>query len=231
MRPVDRKSCPKDALGQDLVFAEYGHARPHLIERIGDYCSFCETRLPNPSVEHIRHKSGNPALERAWTNLLFACPSCNSTKGVTVDTEEDLARHLWPDRDQSYRAFVYGPGGVVSVATTGDAEELARARATEALVGLTRRPGFGLTHDQLLRRSDRRWELRREAWQMAMDARADLAKNPTPELRRSIVNNAKSQGFWSIWVTVFADDPELCRALCEAFCGTAIDRIAPLTLT
>ncbi len=228
MRPVHRGSLPLDDRGSAVVFDEYSYARPDLITRIGAYCSFCEMRLPNPAVEHIRHKDNNPGLEREWDNFLLACPSCNSTKGTKIDTAADVERHLWPHQHRSGDAFIYSQGGVVRLAGCVEPELAVRAMATEAMVGLSRLPDAGLTKLQVLKGSDRRYEERRQAWDLAVDARRDLRANDTPELRRQILVLAQMSGFWSVWMTVFADDAAMQSALCEAFAGTARERVYPL---
>lgn len=227
MRPVNRGSRPVEG-ESPVVFADYSHARPYLITRLGTYCSFCEMRLPNPAVEHIRHKDNNPAHEREWDNFLLACSSCNSTKGIKIDTAADVDRHLWPHQHRSGDAFIYSRGGVVRLAGCADPGLTARALATEAMVGLTRLPDAGLTREQILKGSDRRYEERRQAWDLAVDARRDLQANDTPELRRQISVSAQMSGFWSVWMTVFADDTAMQSALCEAFAGTARERVYPL---
>ena len=204
MRPVERGPCPTDSSGAEFVFQKYNHARPHLIGRMGEYCSFCEMQLSSGlAVEHIRHKDGNPDLECEWRNFLLACHSCNSTKGTKVNTQADVDRHLWPHRDRTFDVFVY---------------------LTD---GLTRRPGAGLSDEQLRRDSDRRWRKRREAWRAAEDARDDLRAHDTPAIRRYILSLARETGFWSVWMTVFSDDQAMKRALCErdAFKGTAAARV------
>lgn len=225
MRPVERGACPS-AGDQPKQFESYEDARPYLTDRLGKYCSFCEIRLPlGLAVEHIRHKDGNPALEKEWTNFLLACPSCNSTKGTKIDTQADVDRHLWPHIDRSFEAFEYGEGGRVSVARQADPLIEARARATATLVGLLRRPGHGITREQDNRASDCRWLERMETWDEAVLAREDLRACDTPQMRRQVVVSAKDRGFWSVWMTVFADNPTMCDELCEAFPGTARTRL------
>ncbi|MFV8756292.1 HNH endonuclease [Nannocystaceae bacterium ST9] len=211
------------------MFDDYAHARPHLVRHLGDYCSFCEIQLSAAlAVEHIRCKDTNPDLECEWDNFLLACPSCNSTKGTKVDTEEDVDLHVWPHRQRTFDAFVYEVGGVVRVAEITNPELAERARATEALVGLGKRPGEGLTRDQILRGSDRRYQKRSEAWDEAIEARNDLLEFDTPAVRKHIVRSALARGFWSVWMTVFRDIEWMQAELCEVFPGTAKDRVFPL---
>jgi HNH endonuclease len=229
MRPVERGPCPKDETGVKRVFPEYADARPHLTNRMGDYCSFCEMQLPAAlAVEHIQHKYGNPGLECEWDNFLLACPSCNSTKGTKVDTAEDVLRRLWPHLHRTFDAFIYRAGGIVHLAAMDDPVLAARAEQTEAMVGLTRRPGAGLTEAKVDRNRDNRWKKRREAWDEAITARTTLSETDTAGVRRCILAIAHATGFWSVWMTVFHDDPQMQAALCETFRGTARDRVFPL---
>ena len=45
MRPIERGEIPTDAQGQPKVFRQYKHARRDLIDRLGEYCSYCEMHL------------------------------------------------------------------------------------------------------------------------------------------------------------------------------------------
>jgi hypothetical protein len=54
MRPVRCGACPRTG-GRTVRFTHYRDARDPLIQRIGDYCSYCEMPKPDgPDVEHIR---------------------------------------------------------------------------------------------------------------------------------------------------------------------------------
>ncbi|EHZ7341398.1 TPA: HNH endonuclease [Vibrio vulnificus] len=63
-------------------------------------CYLCETKNPmSPEVEHFIPKSVNPALERDWDNLFYACRRCNSIKSSSIDvlldcTKEDVFEAL-----------------------------------------------------------------------------------------------------------------------------------------
>ncbi len=51
-------------------------------------CCYCETKLSkNYAVEHFRPKQDYKWLEKAWSNLLLVCNSCNSSKGKRFVTE------------------------------------------------------------------------------------------------------------------------------------------------
>ena len=71
--------------------------------------------------------------------------------------------------------------------------------------------------------SDRRWNNRREAWDIAVESKQDLETNDTPEMRRQIIRSATARGYWSVWMTVFEDDPDMLERLIESFPGTCAD--------
>jgi uncharacterized protein (TIGR02646 family) len=220
VRPVVRGARP-----EGLIITDYAHARPALLEGMGDYCSYCEVQAPNLDVEHVRCKDHNPTLALEWSNFLLACDSCNSTKGIKVKTEAHVAERLWPHLDRTQDAFVYSEGGVVSVAPLTDPAELSKAKLTAEMVGLLKRPGAGLRSDQLRTASDRRWQLRMWAWDEAAMAREDLWSAPSEAMRKRIVSDAKGRGFFSVWLTVFRDDADMVDRLIRAFNGTDRDRI------
>ncbi len=217
MRPVVRGDPPIDAGGKAIVFSHYRDARDQLIQRIGDYCSYCEVCLHSSvHVEHVRPKKPNPDLQTVWTNFLLACESCNSIKG---DVDVMLGDYLWPDTDNTALAFDYCADEPPRVSQTLSPAQQPLALNTVQLTGLDRVPG----HQDFSHR-DRRWQKRKEAWGVALLARKALVENPTDQLRESIVHNAISRGFWSVWMAVFHDDVEMRRRLLDWFPGTATNQ-------
>jgi uncharacterized protein (TIGR02646 family) len=194
---------------------KYGDAKPHLERRIGLYCSYCELRIENlPAVEHVFPKTSHGDLELVWSNFLFACGSCNSIKG---HRDISLGDYVWPDRDNTARAFAYREGGVVAVAPDVPQALRPRANRTIALVGLDRTPASRVPATD----ADRRWRLRDEAFGMASRAKRRLRRRDDADLREQIVETACHAGFWSIWMTVFSDDPDMRCRLIAAFPGTS----------
>jgi len=62
---------------------------------------------------------------------------------------------------------------------------------------------------------------RMEVWAIAEEARSDVDANPDNlAVRRQAVRNATGHGFFSIWMTVFANDAEVRNLLIDAFPGT-----------
>lgn len=211
MRPVD-KGVPA------RTYTKYQDAGPDLRDRLGDYCSYCERQIEtNLAVEHIQPKTPVPSLRNDWSNFLLSCVNCNSSKG---DTEVDLLAYLWPDCDNTLRAFEYVRGGLVQPNPSQPSTIQVKASATIMLVGLDKYPG---NPDREPTSSDNRWLRRLEAWKLAEKDLQRLTVNDSVEVRELIVENALGRGLFSIWWTVFSGDKDMKRRLREAFKGTAVD--------
>lgn len=214
MRPVYRGNSPVDKDGNAKQYTKYTSARKDLVSRLGEYCSYCEMELDTSlAVEHIRPKTHHPALELSWDNFLLACTNCNSTKGDKDPNPNDI---LWPHIDNTFNAFTYGLEGRVKPSEGLDAILRKKAVDTIALMGLAATPNTQQA-------SDRRWLNRQEAWQEATLSKADLAEADSPAMRRQIIRTAKAKGYWSIWMTIFSDDPDMLQRLIDInnFPGTA----------
>ena len=216
MRPVTRGPAPQEN-GHPIVFADYKQARDPLIGRMGDYCSYCE--LPcneGPDVEHVQPKggkAGKPHLELVWENFLLGCCYCNPIKGHKAVR---LALHYWPDRDNTFRAFLHARERAPQVLPGLSPAETLLAQRTLELTGLDREPGHPKLSDR-----DRRWEKRREAWGKALRALDRLQKESTVSMREQIVETATSTGFFSVWMAVFAADADMRKRFISAFPGTS----------
>jgi uncharacterized protein (TIGR02646 family) len=230
MRPVIRGDNTK-------VFKVYQDARGDLIDKIGEYCSYCETRLGSSlDVEHILPKSQFTDEETNWKNFCLACTNCNSIKKWAIERRwKDSWQHLhlttakiaarsefyWIDQDNTFRIVKYTKGGIVKVNISLALEEQKLAQATIEMVGLDRIPN----PDPKMQ--DRRWINRREAWEKAERSLANLCKCNTEEsleaMRDTIVDQAVAQGFWSVWMTIFKDDSEMLQRFISAFPGTCGD--------
>lgn len=211
MRPVDRGPAPK-------AYTNYQDAGPDLQARLGDYCSYCERQIEtNLAVEHVQPKDLQPALRNIWGNFLLGCVHCNSSKGVQPVSIPDF---LWPDLDNTLRAFEYGPGGVIKSQAALTPQIRAKADSLIRLAGLDKDPGNpnAARHPT---ESDKRWLKRKEAWQKATRCRAILELQDTPETRELIVEVAKGRGMFSIYWAQFSHDPDMKRRFREAFAGTA----------
>jgi hypothetical protein len=174
MRPVDRGPVP-EAGGVPKTYAEYGDARDDLFKRLGDYCSYCEMCChEGPAVEHVQPKggeSGHPELERTWGNFLLGCRYCNGVKGARPVALSDF---LWPDQDNTFRAFRHEVDRAPQIAEDLTSSQRDAAERTLRLTGLDREP----THPDLSRK-DRRWLKRREAWGIALLSFQSLQHAPS----------------------------------------------------
>ncbi len=214
MRPVLRGADPGP-------FAQYIDAAAPLAAQFGRYCSYCERYIEtNLAVEHVRPKDTNPALKLSWTNFLLACGNCNSCKGGAAIT---LSNYIWPDSDNTLRAFIYRQG-IVEVANSLDPNVHPLAVALHQLVGLDKDPG-NPNLDRRPTRKDLRWKSRQDTWDLAQASREDLAQPnaDTPQMRAQIARTALARGGFGIWHTVFQGDCEMLGRLINAFPGSAID--------
>lgn len=230
MRPVQRGHRPVDPAGKPVQFSQYGHARGALIENMGQYCSYCNQKLPaSLAVEHVQPKDPVPHLKLEWTNFLLGCTNCNSTKG---DKLIDLDDYLWPDVHNTHLAFQYNEDGTIQVAPNLPALIAQRAQNTLDLVGLQKYPDEQSA-------SDRRWKNRKDAYNKAKEA-LDLFKLADQKGAGAIAADyvagwAPDSGFFSIWFKVFDNFPIVKAALIKGFAGTAPDafdaRINPISRT
>ena len=220
MRAVNRGNAPLDNAGVEIVFSEYPEARRYLIDRLGEYCSYCERHIPaSLAVEHIRPKTHNPTLELQWGNLLLACPNCNSTKGHNNIIVADYAL---PHLDNTFELFQYNASAIVSPMPGLNTVDLDKTKKTIKLVGLGKnKPTVGSKEWKIA--SDRRFEHRLQSFleanrfsleysKKSVSARADML----PLLEVIVL----SKGFWSIWMNAFSAFPEVTSRFRLAFAGT-----------
>lgn len=213
MRPVEKGPAPK-------TYDDYRDAIGDLEDRLGTYCSYCERRLPiSLAVEHVCPKSLYPDFELDWDNFLLGCANCNSVKG---DKDIKLGDYVWPDRDNTLLAISYGKGGFVDVALERNDARWDKAQSLVKLVGLDRHP-YRHGADKPARR-DKRWSNREEIWKGAEMFRDNYEKsNKCEAARKLVVQAAIWAGFFSIWLYIFDQYPEVKELLIDAFPGTAED--------
>ena len=220
MRPIEKGDSPY------MEIASYQEAFPYLERRLGNYCSFCEMRVNNAlAVEHKESKNSGGALTK-WENLLLSCTYRNSRKGEKVKKGQGW-RWLWPDEHNTFLAFSY-EGEVPKIneeylQRIGE-EALNRAKALFEDLALDYRPcgkGKGIAG----KKKDKRWERRFEALSVAEHAKQDWDMLKDTEFRErqlhNIENLAKGYGFFSIWMMVFREEPEIKKSLIQIFPGTA----------
>jgi hypothetical protein len=191
--------------------------RPTLLARLGCYCSYCEYPVKHsPQAEHIVPKKRFPARRDRWDNLLVSCTYCNTHKGSRLPPPDRLDEYLWPDRDNTALAFTYS-NVIPEIAHHVQGTVRNQAALLRGLVKLS------LPDDE---RAKERAAIFAEArsWLSKMSAAPDAEL-----MREAIVGLAHAKGFFSVWMEVFAADPEIRRRLIEKFAGTARDCFDPVT--
>jgi uncharacterized protein (TIGR02646 family) len=208
MRPIKKVPAPQ-------VYTDYQDAQKDLIACIDRYCSYCERH--QASSIHVEHKMCRrffPQLLLSWDNFLLACGNCNASK---LDKRAGAGNYLWPDRDNTFRAFRYLPDGRVRVNRMLPKRLRRSAARTLFLMGLDKVPGgYREPTDKDYRVQDRREEFR-----VASTMLEGLLEHDTARQRNRIVAYATSKRMFSIWMQVFKDYPDIVTQLILRFLGTA----------
>lgn len=226
MRPVKRGDSPITG-----DYTNYKDAKTELISRVGSgwvaqkhlasYCSYCERKIETMlAVEHIEPKDGpygKPHLIGSWKNFLLACVNCNSTKKDKPVILDDL---FSPDRDNTFAAFEYLPDGNVIPASNLTPTNRQKALDTLALTGLDKAMRQSVDQEGRLIAEDRASQ-RMQVWGIAEVAKGDIDAEPNNDrLKRQVVVNAVSNGFFSVWMAVFHNNADMRNRFIEAFAGT-----------
>lgn len=218
MRPVERGTRPLDSKGKPKTYKKYADAKRDLIDRMGQYCSYCNQKLPTSlAVEHVQPKDPVPELKLEWTNFLLGCTNCNSTKNAKPIVMDN---YLWPDIHNTHLAYCYNEDGTVAVNPNLDEPTRQKAQNMLDLVGLQKYPDTPSD-------SDRRWKNRKDAY-LKVNAILDLyeraaQKGAEEEFVSAIEILAPETGFFSIWIKVFNSYPKVKKAIVESFTGTAVN--------
>jgi hypothetical protein len=86
--------------------SDYTYWRPHLVGRLGEYCSYCEIPLGvNLAVEHKQPKADSKVDAGDWDNLLLACTNCNSRKSSKGATDRKSDKGADKDSIESWAMF------------------------------------------------------------------------------------------------------------------------------
>ncbi len=216
MRPVNKDDIPKKEDGSNKEYTSYAQAKDDLRDRLDSFCSYCEMNIDNqPDIEHISPKSKNPDLETAWENFLLACKPCNIIK-----SDDNNARdgYVFPDTDNTSFLYEYSINGVkVRDDINNDLKVL--ATATFDLVKLNRKLDTS-------GRIDDRARARNNSWEKATMALEDFIKLlPSTQDKESLVRLTANtcNGFFSMWIQIFQDYPEVKKAILENVTGTALE--------
>jgi uncharacterized protein (TIGR02646 family) len=204
MRPVNKGSAPKK-------YTKYNQAKDELIKRLGHYCSYCEMNISNQAdIEHVVPKSKAPELELVWENFLLGCKICNRLKS---NKNDDRKQYPFPDEYNTAYLFTYEKG-VVKIREGLSPEDEKMAKNLFELVQLGRRRNSSNQIDDRIR-------IREITYDKAMDSLEDYLSYPAPEMVRQIARSP--EGFFSVWLEVFKDYPEVKKAILESVPGTAME--------
>lgn len=55
---------------------------------------------------------------------------------------------------------------------------------------------------------------------MAIRAKERLARCNNDDMKDQIVETVQAKGFWSVWMTIFKDEPDMIKRFIDAFPGT-----------
>ncbi|MCY4005762.1 MAG: HNH endonuclease [Rhodobacteraceae bacterium] len=204
------------------AYPHYRDALDDLTDRLGSFCSYCEQQIQHrPEIEHVQPKSLEPGLERCWENLLLGCATCNQVKS---NKSVNLDQVALPDRDNTFRGLSFHKDGRLEVSDDLTDPQAKLMKRVVRLVRLDRHPDCKNKDDRPTPR-DKRAELRRDVWDIATEALNTFEKiglQPTNSGRIAclIVNLAVAKGFFSVWMTVFRDHPDMLNRFIQAFPGT-----------
>jgi|HubBroStandDraft_5_1064220.scaffolds.fasta_scaffold222582_1 uncharacterized protein (TIGR02646 family) len=214
MKPVEKGAAPQR-------YSSYKHAKPALIACLGPHCSYCEAYGAPASldVEHIYPKDPHPSHEHRWENFLIACTSCNSKKHAHLGSGRQrglLKRFLWPHLDNTCRAFTYLRDGRIEPAAGLSPSQRTLAEKTIAMTGFMVNPAVASDYNALAIAYSGA-DLREQLWQEAELTRADYLADPTAARAQFFALSAAKRGYFSVWMEVFHDRPEVRRELIAAF--------------
>ncbi|MCY7357560.1 MAG: HNH endonuclease [Rudanella sp.] len=233
MRPIFRGPVPTDAAGQPKKVRDYKDWRADLIDRIGNYCCYCNMVLnDSPQVEHVTPKNPQPGQVAGslldWDNMLLACGPCNQAKG---NKPCSTGTHFLPDSHNTHMAFehivvdsIQRPGmKACLVKPRPDLTNTQTAKAQNT-IGLCQLDRIVVNK----RATDYRWKYRHEAllyaqefrtsWETINQSNAD--QDYSSQLLPLIRIAALAKGFFSIWFEAFHDVPVVLQSLIAAFPNT-----------
>lgn len=217
MRPVNKGDSPR-------VYKNYKDAKWDLIEKLGEYCSYCEMNICNQAdVEHVVPKSKDGDLELDWGNFLLGCKTCNTIKNNINDDREG-----YPFPDEYNTAYLYNyKNGKVQVNENLSAEDKLKAENLFQLIKVNRE------YNTTGKLDDRKMARIKEY------EKAVMSLNDYKEYEKEVENldsrkeyfiqlmirqiSKSPSGFHSVWIEVFKDYPKVKKAILEGVPGTALE--------
>jgi HNH endonuclease len=211
MRPIKKGAWPKDNNGNNLDFSDYTKAKPFLIERTGLYCHLCERNVQRSdlTIEHIQGQTLHPGKKGDWDNFLLSCRSCNSTKKEDVSS---INNYFWPHIHYTLAIFESDlETGLVSYnmeCITKD-DYVNKAKGLIRIYGLDKTHNSdGTSHDSYIERLKAitiiKFKLERIKKRGNQLEEEDISE---------ICMDAIRYGFFSVWLKVFENCPEVFSVL------------------
>lgn len=237
MRPIQKWAVghinPKTQKAIKEKYSPSSDAKPDLDDNLGPYCGYCEGFNKDNQVDHIvsqnqiDKKKLPKEMKYLWDNFISACSKCNGKDNKT-DNEVDFDKMYFPHRNNTFMAFTYKEGFVVTVNSNLSPKQQLKAQALMDLVGLDKFPipaqnsgYFNPKYPNFDKRKDNRWMHRDEAWHCADRY---LTKYEAGEVDADgVANIADRRGHFSVWFTVFMAHKAVKKALIDRFEGTALD--------
>lgn len=217
MRPVDKPRSNK-------VYYPYGTAKRDLANAIGRYCSYCERYLGETiAIEHVQPKSLQPNKATLWDNFLLSCTNCNSHKSARDINDGNINTYAWPDKDDTYHLINYDETTAMPFPAADISDiESRKVKNLISLVGLdVVAPKIGSVSYESMSdmRAEDRLKFLKEAKEYKTEylASSDRGKRKHLDFLRKYILLA---GYWSIWMHVFEDVPEVKEMLLEIIPGT-----------
>jgi len=230
MRPIDKGPTPLGDDNQPITVSNHRQWRRYLIDRIGEYCSYCEIRLNiSPQIEHVIAQDIDPTLSLSWDNLVLACGPCNRKKS---NTPCPPSTHYLPEVHNTYLAFEFfiSPNpkqhneAAAFIKTKENPAPPSPYKANNTIDLCALNEDTTAVPKTV---TDLRWRYRLEAIKTARHWRTNwddwAYKNNSTSFINLLLTTALATGFFSVWFYIFEDVPAIKGALVHAFPGTALD--------
>ena len=104
MRPLHKPSPVAWDSYSDAAAIPLGQVNIHLLDALGEYCSYCEMRLGGGLIVHHKLQQASPIIvgKADWPHLLLICHDCRRHMSRPTLAPQELDDYLWPDTDPSF---------------------------------------------------------------------------------------------------------------------------------
>lgn len=218
MRPIVKR-IRLTAANTCIEFNPSRDAKQDLCTDLGTFCCFCE-KYVNRSSLHVEHILGKKCTNAAgakiyyhlryrWDNFLLGCSNCNAVKGRK---DVNVLNPFLPHQNNLVHFIEINNGGVVAIKNGVGGVDRQRTQAFIDLVGLDRAPG----HPRYSMKDDR-WENRLKVYHIAERQFIKYNQNPGGFDIETLVELAKTNGYFTIWYYQFFGVNNVISALINGF--------------